>query len=66
MTEKLSNIIMAICKTVMLLCVLAMIFFSVSFFITSRHRQRVFNEKLEHYRKADRIFKHKIDSINNK
>lgn len=66
MSEKLSNFIIVVCKTLMLLCVLAMIFFSVSFFITSVHRQRVLREKLEHYREVDRLLKHKIDSINNK
>ena len=66
MSEKLSNFIIVICKTLMLLCVLAMIFFSVSFFITSVHRQRILQEKLEHYREVDRLLKHKIDSINNK
>jgi len=63
MSEKTNNIIIAISKTVMLLCVLAMIFFSVSFFIASVHRQRVLQEKLEHYREVDKKLRKQIKDL---
>jgi len=65
MSEKTNNIIIAISKTVILLCVLAMLFFSVSFSIASIRRQRIYQKKMEHYREVDKKFKKQRKDLDN-
>ena len=54
MSEKADKIIKTISMTLMVLCILAMLFISVKFLITSIHRQLVLREKLENYRETDK------------